>query len=69
MTVYVGVGPQPGRGQIGQQHRIDRIHRPGRDGIAEADVDLRFAARLGQFAGDDHPDTAVARFLADFLEP
>jgi hypothetical protein len=42
--------------------------RAGCDGIAEADVDLRLAACLGQFARDDHADAAVARFLADLLD-
>ena len=59
---------RPGRGQIVQQDRIDRIHRRRCDGIAEADIDLRLAARLGQFARDDHADAAVAGFLADFLD-
>lgn len=62
------VGPQPGRGKVVEQDRIDRVHRAGRDSIAEADVDLRFAARLRQFARDDHADTTVAGFLADFLD-
>lgn len=62
------VGPQLGRGKIVQQDRIDRIHRGRCDGIAEADIDLRLAARLGQFARDDHADAAVAGFLADLLD-
>ncbi len=53
------VGLQLGRGQIVQQDRIDRIHRRRCDGIVKADIDLRLAARLGQFARDDHAHAAA----------
>lgn len=56
------IGPKPGCWQVVQQYRIDRIHGTRRDGIAEADIDLRLAARPGQFARDDHAHTrATAR--------
>ncbi len=59
------VGKQPRRGQVVQQYRIDRIHRAGRDGVAKADIDLRLATRVGQFAVDGHTDAAVAGVFAD----
>lgn len=62
------IGPKPWRGQVVQQDGIHRIHRAGRDGIAEADVDLRLAARVGQFARYDHADAAVSCFLTYFLD-
>lgn len=34
------IGPKQRRGQVVQQHGMHRVHRAGRDGITETDVDL-----------------------------
>ncbi len=62
------VGQQPGCGKIVEQDWKDRFHGRRRDGIAEANIDLRLAASIGQFARDDHADAPVAGFLSDLFD-
>ena len=59
------ISPQAGCGKVFKQNRIFRLNRARGDRVTKANVDLRFAACFGEFAGNHDAGTGVAGFLAD----
>jgi len=62
-----GVRAQLRRRQIVDQCRIFRRHRTRGHSVAEADIDLRLAPRIGKFGADQDPSASISRFLANLL--
>lgn len=59
------IGPQASCGKVLKQNGVIGLNRARDDRVTEADIDLRFAACLGEFAGNHDPRTRSAGILAD----